>query len=583
MRKALSLMFVFALLAMALPTLASAQEPISDPAQLVPADAPFYLSLDTRTGFAVRVERLLSRLAGQDVAGQGDLALDQVVQMLLGNPGASFVRDVRPWLGDQIAITNPQMPSMSALMMMANAAAPPPGIAPVLIASVTNVADARNFVSRLLSIPALSDVTSSEMTYNGHDYILVQPADATNQREGLSIGLIGDYLVMAYGPRGIEPIIDTVNGGPSLADAPGFQRIYGEMDPESALRLYIGPTLPAGVVGDPFVWNLLVQSLQASEQPVPGLDLSDPAALQEQILDVIDTFHGIGLDFRTVENALVMDFIGGFDMDALDAVLGAPQPRLEKGVGQEIIARFPADALGVLAWTNVGAGIENWLGMAALQGPGAQADLEQALAEFETQTGMALEDVLAWMRGSIAVGGLENPASVLQPVSVAIVVEATDLDKAQQTLDALSQVAERQGQPVEVAEIDGVQVISIPSTGADQPPVQVAIIDGYVVVMIGEGMARMIATAQGDDNYTQNPEWARLTRIANPDGPFIATLDIAGLAAFAQEAGDTAFMTEADRAMFASLRALQTAAIIAPASPGGGPARFSFILTLAER
>mgnify|MGYP005845167995 CR=1 FL=1 len=557
------------------PALAAAQARASNPAEIVPAEAPFYLTLDTRAGFAVKVERLLSRLAGQNVAGQGELALDQVVFSLLGDPAATFADDVRPWLGDQIVITSPQMPSVSALMMAANSAFAP-GFTPALIASVTDKSAARNFIARLLNRETLAEATRSEVDYNGYSYTLVRPADSRNRQEGLNLGIIEDYLVIAYGVRSIEPIIGAASGAPALADTPGFRRIFGEMDPDSFVRLYVGPSLPAGVVGDSFVWNLIVEGRQSIKAPLPGLDLSDPAALQRQLLDVIETFHGVGLDFRMVENALVMDFIGGFDMAALDAVLGAPQPRLERGVGEAIIARFPADAIGVVGWNDLGANIENWFSMASYD-PAAQAELEQVLADFETQTGLKLADVLAWMRGSVAAGILLNARGAQEPVSLAAVIEATDLDRAQQTLDALPGIAERQGEKIEVAEIDGVQVMTIAASAPDQPPVQIALMDNYVVLVIGEGMARMIETARGGPNYTQNPEWARLMRIANADGPFLAALDIAGFGEYSEAMG----MTPADRAMLVTLKTLQSAAVIAPASPGGGPARFSFILTLA--
>src|SRR5690606_8509447 len=117
-------------------------------------------------------------------------------------------------------------------------------------------------------------------------------------------------------------------------------------------------------------------SLQSGEVELPGLDTSDPAALQQQLLAAIDTFHGIGLGFRSVANALVMDFIGGFDMAALDALAGEPLPRLERGVGEAIIARFPANTLGVVASVGLAGSFAQWRAMAEMQQPGAAEELE---------------------------------------------------------------------------------------------------------------------------------------------------------------------------------------------------------------
>jgi hypothetical protein len=394
------------------------------------------------------------------------------------------------------------------------------------------------------------------------------------------------------GSSSIEMIIDVANGAPALAGEVGFQRVYGGMDPGSLLRFYVGPSLFTSVVGDPSVYVMLSQALASGELElgIPGLDTTDPQALQQQMLDILSTFQGFGVALRNVNGALVLDLLAGIDLKALEAVTGVPQPRLEQGVGEAIFARFPADTLGVAASHNL-AGLVNLALSTVTAAPEVAAQLAEAEAELEAETGLKLhEDVLAWLDGSIALGFVPNPLFdtvavgdplAEMPVHMIIIIEATDAARAQNVIDALAALDARQGHPVQVSEIDGVQVTTF--SAGDGELLHVGLVDGYVVMVTGDVMARMIETARGGPNYTQEAEWRRLTDIAAADGPFFAALDLVAMSQLAGP-GDVPPDTGMMRTWLAQgLGRLQTAALIAPAAPGGGPARVSLILTLASQ
>ncbi len=75
-------------------------------ASMVPASMPAYVNvfLQPSTGQKMNLQRLLGRLPGFGDQATIDAKIDEVVQQLLSGSGLDYRSDLKPWLGDQLAM-----------------------------------------------------------------------------------------------------------------------------------------------------------------------------------------------------------------------------------------------------------------------------------------------------------------------------------------------------------------------------------------------------------------------------------------------------------------------------------------------
>ena len=75
-------------------------------AALAPADSAFYVNvyLQPSTGQQMNLSGLIGRLPGFADDASLDEKVDQVVQNLLGQTGFDYREQIKPWLGNQVAI-----------------------------------------------------------------------------------------------------------------------------------------------------------------------------------------------------------------------------------------------------------------------------------------------------------------------------------------------------------------------------------------------------------------------------------------------------------------------------------------------
>jgi len=580
-KKILTLTLLAALIILALPVQATLAQDDS-PASLVPADAPFYISVNTAPGFDQAIDALVQRFGAEPVAAD---ALDELAQTILFDRNATFEGSIRPWLGDEVAIAMTNFPPLSTLAM-AGANDMPVDLA--LIAEVSDTAAAQEFLDLLITSPTLADVTFDPREYAGYSYYLINPLEPPDA----TVGFVDNYLVVGLGLSAVTDVIDTVKGAPSLAADDGFDRVYGAMPTDSALRAYVGPGLFTGIFDDPMVTIVLGQAFMDPEVQTQmkalGLDVSSPAALQQQLVDFANSIDGLGVAFHDGNgNALVMDLFAGMDLAQLETLTGAAQEMM-KPVNSEIYTLLPADTLGMLAATNLAGVWDRMVEVASITDPTTVQDVVTIEREIETRLGQSLDDVLSWMRGSYVIGVLDNPDydptnEKELPVDLLVIFEATDLDKAQMTLDSVTSLVEMEAPEVTIGASTAGDV-EITTFETENGEIQAALVDGYMVLSLGDVIPRVVEAKAGD-NYTTTPTWLRVTNLANAEGPFAATLEVTrliNLAAAIDEAMSDVLILPKDQETLTMLSMFETLAIVAPAAEGDGPAQVSFIITLAE-
>ena len=186
-------------------------------AALAPANSAFYVNvyLQPSAGQQMNLSGLIGRLPGFADEASLDEKVDQVVQNLLSGTGIDYREEVKPWLGDQIAIVG--WPGSDGA---ANAPA-------AVIAEVTDPEAARTAIAGMLGD------TGAELraeTYAGAE---LQVSDSG------AYAFIGDMVVIGENAEAIHAVIDVNGGGASLADRADFVATMEGLQPDHLASAFI--------------------------------------------------------------------------------------------------------------------------------------------------------------------------------------------------------------------------------------------------------------------------------------------------------------------------------------------------------
>ena len=200
-------------------------------ATLVPADTVAYASvyLQPSTGQQANLSGLIGRLPGFADEAALDDKIDQVVQNLLATTGIDYRADVKPWLGDQIAIA--AWPTGTDATQATT----------VILADVTDP-DAAS--ASIAAITADQGLTFTTETYGG---VELQVADGT------AYALVDGMLVVGNGTDAIHAVVDTSGGSDSLATQPAFTNAMSEQPNDYLASFYVdlaGLAEASGAIAD---------------------------------------------------------------------------------------------------------------------------------------------------------------------------------------------------------------------------------------------------------------------------------------------------------------------------------------------
>jgi hypothetical protein len=174
-------------------------------ASMAPSSTAAYVSvyLQPSSGQQLNLAGLIGRLPGFADSASLDEKVDQIIATILGDSGIDYAADVKPWLGDQLAVAG--WPSSE------DAAEPTFAI----IADVKDPAAAEESLPNLL---AADGVTPTAEDYEGTEVHVV----------GLTAyAFVGESVVIGQSSAAVEALIDVANGAASLAGRSDFA---GAMD-----------------------------------------------------------------------------------------------------------------------------------------------------------------------------------------------------------------------------------------------------------------------------------------------------------------------------------------------------------------
>jgi hypothetical protein len=170
-------------------------------AALAPANTAVYVNvyLQPSTGQQMNLGELIGRLPGFADDASLDEKVDQVVQNLLGQTGFDYRGQVKPWLGNQVALV-----AWTTEGDVANPDA-------VVIADVKD---------RPAAEAAIADIAAE----SGQSFVAQTYAGAELQvSEGTTYGFVGDMLVVGEAVEGVQAVVDVQGGAASLGSRPDFR------------------------------------------------------------------------------------------------------------------------------------------------------------------------------------------------------------------------------------------------------------------------------------------------------------------------------------------------------------------------
>jgi len=187
-------------------------------ADAAPADSAVYVNvyLHPSSGQKMNLFELVARLPGFSDPATLDEKIHDVAQRLLGEVGLDYGADLRPWLGNQVAVA----------VSPGGGAAGTPHL--LLLAAVRDHAAAETAVPRLMG---RDGATFESETYRGSQVMISDP---------VSYALLPDLLLVADTADGLRAALDAeADAVPSLADSTAFASAMRALPADHLASVYL--------------------------------------------------------------------------------------------------------------------------------------------------------------------------------------------------------------------------------------------------------------------------------------------------------------------------------------------------------
>jgi hypothetical protein len=438
---------------------------------MAPASASLYLGATVRPEGSLKADALA---AGRKLTRQADPYL-RLVQ-LLQSPGSgtlSFGHDLAPWLGGRAGIFFTLPPSSGTLQALlqqgllggsTNALAWPfaeRGQEGAIVLDTGDPAKARSFLNA-----QAQRAGAHARSYRGVAY----QASA----DGRTAFALVDRLAVLGSEAGVRVVIETAQGGPSLARAPGYSKLLAAAPSGALAHLYANPAPPAASGASAEAKSPSGSSLVALLAGARPLDVSLVPAAGSLALDA---------------DALTAPSAPGSSATPAGGLLAA------SAEGAQALSQLPGESWLAAGLGNVGgtlgSGLQGLRGLlsltTALAGSGAPASpsagatlsvkglIEGLLTPLDALTAnsaQARADFLSWMGAA----GIFASGSSLLELKAAVVIASKDPARSRAAVAKLAALLRKAGGEAQSVSIPGTEAaVTAKLTGL---PVTLAIADG---------------------------------------------------------------------------------------------------------
>jgi len=318
-------------------------------AKMVPADADVYVTayLDPGAGQKLNLRNLAHKFpaaAGKDLGS----TLDQTLEQALSSTGLSYIHDVKPWLGTQLAV-----------------AATVKAGQPQAVVLITSKDDAKAQTTLLKARDQLLGTSGLRWTTQTHGGVAVNVGEASGTPEA-AYAVVAHTVVLSNSESLVDQVIDTEQGhGSNLNGDDAFQATVASLPEDVLGRIFVSPGLlaklpglfPSGVIGGPSGVIGIPSGVTGFPSGVTGLPSGLPTALPTVLpslpggnpLAQLSAFRGLGASLSAQSDGLALDLSVALDASKLSS---AEKEALEAGNHQNAVIGFvPKDALGMFALT----------------------------------------------------------------------------------------------------------------------------------------------------------------------------------------------------------------------------------------
>ncbi len=255
-------------------------------AALAPAGTAAYVNLylSPSVGQQLNLEALIGRLPGFADEASLDAKVDQIIGNLLAGTGIDYEADVKPWLGDQLAVA--AWPGSDGASEV------------VVLVAVKDAEAAADAVSGLIGDETTEPVSE---TYRGID---VRTSGDT------AVAVVDDVLVIGPLAESLQPVIDVAGGAGSLGGLAAFGEAMARVPSDHLASVFVNVEALSG--GEDAAGESLTTASAALVAEPGGLRLAGSLP-----------FEGAG-DGTAIEPSVATDWIAA-DVLAAAVIFDLPQ------------------------------------------------------------------------------------------------------------------------------------------------------------------------------------------------------------------------------------------------------------------
>jgi hypothetical protein len=381
-------------------------------ANVIPQDALFAVSFTTDSSQWQK----LREFGTKETQAELDTNIMQLQERFLTSNGYDFQKDIRPWVGEQIAIAvlAPEMSRATSKPVTTNASVIGNEQSLVMVLPIKNKEAART----ILSQPKAPK--GGQWINRSYENVAIKETEG-QAGEKFSVAVVDEnFLVITDNPKATEKAINAYKRKTSLADSPGFVENYPKISTyQPFAQFYVNVPFSAKIAasGDRSLPAPVLSQLQNNQGLAGGLSL-EPEGVRIK-----------GVSWLNPNSQRVL---------ATDNNAGKMQNRL------------PAETLLMLSGGSLK---QLWMDYALTsQGnPRSPMTPEQLREGVKSLTNLDLErDLLSWMGGEFSVSIVPNVTKEgsIENFRAAFVfmVEASDRDRAETALKQLDEVIKNQYQ-----------------------------------------------------------------------------------------------------------------------------------------
>ena len=404
----------------------------AQPAEALPASTVAYFSVDLDPSGGQKIEAIKTLRKFPGFTDKVDLQTDDDLRERFFEEvtssgeceGLDYDADVKPWLGSRAA------------MAVVDLGEDEP--TPVGVVQTTDSGKAEDGLSALVD------------------------ACGGGEAAGGDVGgwvVDGDWIVVAETPEIAQKVVDAADGS-TLAGNASFEEWTGEAGDDGFMSMYVGKGVTKYLDELGGMGGIGTMGMPGAAMGEDGTT-ADPEEVPEQVQQMIDDFDGMAATVRFDDGAVEIEYaMSNYQPDLTEFI--------DSQNGADMVAGLPDDTVAAFGMSLE----EGWAGAlldyVKRNLPDDSATIDEQLAQFESETGLAFPEDVETLLGegvTVSLGSGLDPDAVANggpgEVPVGIRIDG-DADEIQAVLDKIAaQAGPEMAELMQVTEGDGYAVLAL--------------------------------------------------------------------------------------------------------------------------